>query len=375
MEKIPVRDQGNVDDCYAMTTATGIDAWRLSSDPDNVSFLTSPHAVALSAKNNVSKVDKAENVFNLTKNKKQAVVDFHNIGEAVRAVKKDGVCSYDAFGANFSKEGQRYGTNTFNFWVDLTEDYKALHHAYISALIKHDSSAEQKALAEAADRFTEVLCRAGFSDDQSRFQNLADLSDVIAADDAFVALKKLSDKVCAGHTAPLPKDFPNPVAVWNEELPDNMRGVSDRKKVYSKVIDAMFDFKKRQPLMISYCDQVLKNFGYIGLNKDTGHLLECSNHASLIIGRGTMPDGRCGFLIRNSWGTDRDGYHGITSQIDDNGDIMIPEDALYNNLISVSVLPPRGEKYKAPRNVYEGIQPEAKSSAPQNGGGMTGGSL
>jgi hypothetical protein len=366
MEKIPVRDQGNVGICYAYASAEAIDAWRLSNDAANTHFLTSPHAVAVSAKFNVSQADKTVEVFEAKMHNETAVVDGQDITETVRAVKKDGICSYDAFGSNFKQPDNRYNTNPLSFWLDVNDDYKSLHSAYMEALINHDSSAENKTVARAADRLSDLLCNAGFSEEQSKFTKLADVTSIIGAEDVFSALKVLANKVCAGHTEPLPSDFPNPVTYSNDQLPPGMSTDTARAKVYGKMIDAMFNFKNKQPIMIGYCAEVLGDFGNVGIDPKTGDVKKgCGLHASLIVGRGTLPDGRCGFLIRNSWGTDRDDAHGVTSQIDDQSDIMIPEDALYNNLTDIAVLPPRGEKYQPPQNTYQGIvvpSPKKKDS-------------
>jgi hypothetical protein len=53
--------------------------------------------------------------------------------------------------------------------------------------------------------------------------------------------------------------------------------------------------------------------------------------------------------------------------MDDKGDILVPEDALYNNLFEVSVLPPRGETYTPPQDIYK-KEPVGIQVMPANGG-------
>lgn len=117
------------------------------------------------------------------------------------------------------------------------------------------------------------------------------------------------------------------------------------------MIDAFFQFRRKQPIVISYCAEVLTAPAASGIDDKNGTVKTCAGHAGLIIGKGRMADGRCGYQIRNSWGTDPDGVENG----DTKGNVWVAEDNLYRNLIEMDVLPPRGETYVPPQDLYSGI--------------------
>ena len=224
------------------------------------------------------------------------------------------------------------------------------------ASVRDDDKDRQNTILSAKRvELEQLLCRAGFSVEQSQTQNLKDIRDFILAEDAAVALNTLSRRLCRGHTTSLPPDFPKPLTFQNDMLPTEHRTLEARKKAYGKVIDAMFNFENKQPVAISYCASVTSDFSAVGVNKFTGTLQDCSGHASLIVGRAPLSDGRCGFIIRNSYGSDINSNVGVRSQLDGSGNILIPEDALFNNLKEVSVIPPKGETYSAPRDLFSNM--------------------
>lgn len=356
MERIPVRDQGNLGTCYAYAAAEAIDAWRFSSDPKEVGFFTSPHALAIAAKNSVSAKDRRKQIFDSEENPNVTPLDNHNFSEAIRTAEKQGICSYDVFGANIMDPANPFHGDQRRFWNEVKEDYQVLHNAYIQAALTFDRAKARRVLEDARALLGGVLCRAGFTDDQSRFVDEARLVNMIVAEDVYEALAHLSAQVCENRTKNLPPDFPGPpITLWKEEIPRRYQTIEARSVIFHRMIHAMFDFKKKQPIMINYCSNVLTDYGYVGLDIKTGVSRSCSGHASLLIGRRRGADGRCGFIMRNSWGSDRDSSKGSITNLDDQGNLWIPEDALYNNLREVAVLPPKGETYRPPTHLYEGL--------------------
>lgn len=353
MENVPILDQGDMGICYAYAASEAVDAWRFSGYPEQgTGFHTSPHAAAIGSKSSQSRYDRASSIFNFTVNPHASVLDAAFTENAVRALKKDGICSYDAFGANF--QNSMYQRDPQTFWLQFQDLYDFFHKQYLSALMKRDQGAQDRILRAAGSRLTSLACSGNFGPGQRDFEDLNEAVQIIAADTVLEAFKRLSARICAGHTQALPADFPSrPVAFSIDQIthPVEARAIQTRGMIYSKVINAMFDFKKRQPLMITFCAEVLTDPGHTGLSDKDGSIGKCGSHATLIIGRGTMTDGRCGFLIRNSWGKDWDDDPTTNA----NGDIWVAEDDLYRNLMGVSVIPPRGENYKPPSDTYAGV--------------------
>jgi hypothetical protein len=121
-----------------------------------------------------------------------------------------------------------------------------------------------------------------------------------------------------------------------------LRGPSfDRVK---KDFQEGLDRKKAQPIAISYCSKMLKDKNYEGTvvhhDKSFGgqkvpKSKDCGPHASVIIGKKKI-EGKCNYLIRNTWGSRCDGYD-WSCKMNAYGEavgVWVPEDALFSNLMS-----------------------------------------
>jgi len=99
------------------------------------------------------------------------------------------------------------------------------------------------------------------------------------------------------------------------------------------------------PLGIEYCSGVLSsqsefihnrsfrsNLDYLNTSDRSENLTSgCGFHASVLIGREKLPDGKCALIIQNSWGE----YIGYPNRKNDHGKIWIPEDELSVNPLRV----------------------------------------
>jgi hypothetical protein len=82
-------------------------------------------------------------------------------------------------------------------------------------------------------------------------------------------------------------------------------GTRGREETQVKKINHLLGKANAQPISIGYCSRILKKIGYQGMLSDGNGCKETSrdgNHASVIVGR-AMRNGKCHFLVRNSWGS------------------------------------------------------------------------
>ncbi|MBL7669600.1 MAG: hypothetical protein JNM39_03875 [Bdellovibrionaceae bacterium] len=228
---------------------------------------------------------------------------------------------------------------------------------YMTALKNGRDGELSNILNKARETLVAQLCLANFTPQQRNFEDINQIRSFLLSDDIFDGLKILSDKLCAGQTIKLPPEFPDKPNIFSASdipIPGALENPKAKRLIFNRMISAMLSFKNRQPLMIAYNSNVLSN----PASTDPD-----ANHSSLIIGRRKLTDGRCGYLIRNSWGTDGDGL-GITDRIDKNGNILVAEEDLMRSLAQVAVLPPEGENYKPPQGLYDGVAEILNSPLP-----------
>jgi hypothetical protein len=346
MEKVPVHDQGGTGDCSAYSYSEAIDAWKNSNEPDKAIFPTSPHAFAISEHDMADRQTKGFVVNQLALNPLQPALNFgRGVSQSFQVFKKVGTCDYNQFGANFVDS--KTGISMDNpFWLDLQKQYGDLHDAFYDALVAGDKIAQDNIVNQGQVKLSATVCLGGLA--KNPFNDIDFVRSFIVQKDVFSSLKKMSDKICEGHTAPLPEDFPEPVSFDLSDV--QVHKMPERAMILSRVIDSMFNFKNRQPIMAGICGQVIQNPTNIGVDPMYGmtNPSVCTGHGVLIIGRKKMADGQCGYIIRNSWGADQDSVSN-REHINDRGDIVVAQGMLLNNLMLVGVLPPKNEKYTAPQ--------------------------
>ncbi len=91
------------------------------------------------------------------------------------------------------------------------------------------------------------------------------------------------------------------------------------------------NFKK--PVGISYCSRVLSKKSANGIDYYNKPRKNCAPHASVVIGKRADTNGKCQYLIRNSWGRNHK-YPWETSQ----GDIWLSEEAMMLNVYKLHIV-------------------------------------
>ena len=88
--------------------------------------------------------------------------------------------------------------------------------------------------------------------------------------------------------------------------------------------------KGAQPIALKTCSDIMEvGRKYRGLNPDGSFKKDCNKHFLLVIGQKEI-NGKCRFLIRNSWGTDNDGYSDDWNP-QEHGNMWIDEEAMAAN--------------------------------------------
>lgn len=112
----------------------------------------------------------------------------------------------------------------------------------------------------------------------------------------------------------------------------------DQKKYHGHLLidEVEIHLENRQePLSISFCSAFLKNRKILGLDKEGRVLKTCEPHAAVVIGKRGNPEGRCEYLIRNSWGH-YSNYDWKTSS----GDVWVDGAILSKNLFGIDIVSP-----------------------------------
>jgi hypothetical protein len=121
---------------------------------------------------------------------------------------------------------------------------------------------------------------------------------------------------------------------------------ADNKDALSDFIRNLIREKNAQPVGIGYCSKILEKKNYLGRFPDPKNDMqmiakdneECGSHASIVIGMKNI-EGKCHYLVRNTWGTkcDYDWTCRFNSDQEAVG-IWVEENALLNNLGGITYL-------------------------------------
>jgi hypothetical protein len=299
MKTMPVYDQDDVADCYAIITAQMIDAYRFSHGDVDTSHRTSHYALATNYKSSDERgrMSFARDIKNfmslpdggITSNepmkspmvlaktlifKKETYIDSHlELGapeETARANRTTGgklVSCSDAAVKRYFKKNKNF-RETYELW-SASKVQKERAPACIST---NGTSSEIKDIVES------------FSDENNM-------------QDFFAGLMK---KICSKESILV--DFPEIATLgWSvADIPGEVginKTKTERKRAEAGVdlVNGALSLANPQPVGIGYYPKFLQKKG---AKKNEGEY-----HQSIIIGRRKNPVGKCEFLLRNSWGS------------------------------------------------------------------------
>ena len=317
MEKIPVMDQDHVGYCWSYAGSQMIDAWRFSHGDRDTNHITSPLPMAIHNQNGLN----------------------NSAG-------------------GFIKDSRWFtiynGSCNHQFILQILNDKNP--REFISEIYSHFKNNRQ--FFRNLSWFQKI-----FADPQkSELQNgiMCYFRDIIPANehgDLFDYVKNILEKADYGDGANLAniileacknnlKHFENIPAFFSENTLENPIGgnwtTEQRAIKFATVINTLLNKKPMQPVGIEYCANLYKESAakhFPGVARGHKNLNQCHAHASIVIGRKKDKDGKCKFLVRNSWGKDWcPNVDGIECDEKQGGQVWIEEKHLGRFMLGISSL-------------------------------------
>lgn len=314
MAKIDVKNQGDYGLCYAYAGTMLVDFYRIKNGGgiSESSPVESGLLSAIYAENESEEGGDICDVVNALSKR----------GKACPASAVGSELRYKDIGSWFHRE---VVTQVFMPYVTREKIFKAVPLKNFNS--RQNLTAEQKAYLSRFDGFHKTLkaelIRKGFSESQ-----MPSAVDVFSfAQKAHVENKyyilspsftqSLIAKSCAASAMTVPK------------LKCETREIA-RSEMIAELDHQLDNFKR--PVGISYCSRVLTEKNSNGIDYYNKPRKNCAPHASVVIGKRAASDGKCQYLIRNSWGRSYK-YPWESSQ----GDVWLSEEAMMLNVYKLHI--------------------------------------
>jgi hypothetical protein len=295
---MPNYDQGATNICYGYTAAQMVDYWKRSHNPktfaQNMTHSSPLYAAYLFKK--FSFGGKVLDSLSLIGKPSNTPVDLGLLHSTIMEIKKNGMCNQIIIEKNLKQFTKKMGFETFDFypmmyyffaeftrlkgelsWYQKWNNQKTQELRALTTSSYCDGS-NPKACGEANKIFDKVL--PYFVKNESI---------------------KLYDEIFGDCKNPENHD------VFLRNLPKPTTYTLRPASYVKNSMIQLLDRPNAQPIGVSYCMEILKTSGFVGLNKINIPTKECGLHASIVIGKRTR-NGRCEFLLKNTWGEDCSHY-------------------------------------------------------------------
>ncbi len=276
LKSVPVLDQDGSGICWAYSAALLIDAYRFSHGDENTDKITSPIGLAVRS---ASQDQRATNGSGF-------------VSIALAAAFRDGfVCDHNSVSLIY-KSTDFHRSESSKFWTSTFD--KPL--------------------------FANLECPLGGIVDQIIGRQTRNTIGVLRE----IELTSITNEVknlCKRQVidVKLPKPQARNVI--------NLRGFPDRSYV-SSFLSARLSLLNPQPVAIAYCEDVLRDKSIRSVDS-SGKRVDCKNHhLSVVIGSRPTDDGKCEFLVRNSYGASCVPYAWPCKR----GQVWVHQDALSYNI-------------------------------------------
>jgi hypothetical protein len=297
MENVPVRDQGSLGICFAETAAEELSAVQRKLHIPNP---VEPSAMAIAA--GVS-----------AKTRKNSFTHGGDPCEALAFAKNNGVCS----SSDIENTNPDSGGN-------LAKD--------LNVVAAGNTKDEFERLFPKPNRCETRNSLVNVSNDKSVLESVLKKSCDTEGD------YKLLTKNCSKEPANLQMSKKiRELPLQCHRFPDSKRTQKVKPAEYAQKLNYLLDGPNPLPPMIGFCSSILTDLSKPDAPpapKDS-----CGGHAALVIGRREV-NGKCQFLLRNSWGPECDHYPPkLQSNCEPGkGNIWIDTDTLTKN--TLEVIPP-----------------------------------
>ncbi len=283
MSKIPVYDQDSFGSCYAYTASQLIDAYRFTKNPNATGF-TSPISLSVNYSYNY-------NTFGLGKDSGGSVE------EAILAARRTETCEKSITDKILAKQSEK----------EFYERFIAYFHANADELDKRSLYASTKAYlnGEYTKGVNNLHCNLTNSAlPASLIPSLEVIEESmgdIGINEAYF-LHKLLGHICANAKVNL-EGFPKPTHefVQHQQWTPQVRALKSQA-----VFDNLLSKPNPQPIGIGFCSKVFKS-SWTGITSEQAKTnnynnQNCASHAAIIVGSRKAANGKCDYLIKNSWG-------------------------------------------------------------------------
>jgi len=295
---MPNYDQGDTNICYGYTAAQLVDYWKRSHSAkifsQNMTHSSPLYAAYLFKK--YSFEGKFLDSLSLLGKPTNTPVDIGLLHSTIMEIKKKGMCNQIIVEKNLKAFTKKMGLEAFDF-------YPMMYYFFAEfTRLKGNLSWYQKWNNQKTQELRALVTSSYCHGKSPKSCNEANLIfDKVVPYFVKNQSIKLYDEIFGDCKNPENHD------VFLRKLPNPTTFTLRPASYVNKSIIQLLDRPNAQPIGVSYCMEILKTAGFVGLNKINIPTKECGLHASVIIGKRTR-NNRCEFLLKNTWGEDCSGY-------------------------------------------------------------------
>lgn len=317
--QMPLYSQGSTGICYAYAAIEMVDYWRetFGLKITKKMALSSPVYAALLTRKMFTDL-------------KETTLTGGTVGMALKAIKKYGMCRDDIVQKSMKKFTKKHDLDQRKF-LEIISKFFLLYPKF-----------EDKLTRFGLEKLWKYMKNI-FKNEEGKIDKNIDYGKIYKE-----LVPHITNGTMVSFLGSVLKECQKKTSIYlNSKKIPNFKTVYLRGPsfdIVKKDFSMSLNMKKAQPIAISYCSKMLRDKNYKGTvvhpDKSFGgqkvpKSKDCGPHASVIIGKKKI-EGKCNYLIRNTWGSGCDQYD-WKCKMNAYGEavgIWVPEDALFSNLMS-----------------------------------------
>jgi len=293
-KNMPNYDQGETNICYAYTASQMVDFWKRShiqrffakhmthSSPIYTAYLFKKYSFS----------NKVGTLVGLIGKPSATPVDMGFVHSAIEQIRKYGMCNEIVVKQSLKKFTQKLGLSNFDFYPMMY--YMFSHFNKIKGDLAWYKRWNNQKTQELRQATTKGYCQKKNSSECKEANRIFDKIVPYFVKNQSI---KLYDEIFADCKNPENHD------VFLKKLPKPTTYTLRPARSVKNSIIKLLDRPNAQPVGIGYCMGVLEDANHVGLNRINLPKKDCFLHASIIIGKRER-NGKCEFLLKNTWGED-----------------------------------------------------------------------